>query len=120
MGWVLAEDHLPGTQVGELITVGLAEQFRRTRDGDRLWFIRDSDLSSDDLNWLDSVRLSDVIRMNTSITNIQDNVFFMPVPEPSTISLFAVSLTVAALACGYRRRQKLASNSLARSASSDT
>jgi hypothetical protein len=86
--WVgaLSEDHYPGSEVGELITAGLAEQFRRTRDGDRLWFMRDSDLSSDDLDWLMSVRLSDVIRWNTGITNLQANVFFM-VPEPSVTAL---------------------------------
>jgi hypothetical protein len=84
--WVgaLSEDHLPASQVGPLITAGLAEQFRRTRDGDRLWFMRDSDLSEDDINMLMSTRLSDIIRRNTTITNIQNNVFFM-VPEPTTI-----------------------------------
>ncbi|MEX2091066.1 MAG: peroxidase family protein [Pirellulales bacterium] len=93
--WVgaLSEDHLAGSAVGPLITAGLAEQFTRARDGDRLWFMRDADLSPDDLNWLMSVRLSDVIRLNTSITNLQSNVFFM-VPEPGTILLGAVG------ACG--------------------
>jgi hypothetical protein len=86
--WVgaLSEDHLVGSAVGPLITAGLAEQFTRARDGDRLWFMRDADLSATDLDWLMSVRLSDVIRLNTSITNLQSNVFFM-VPEPGTILL---------------------------------
>ena len=48
--------------------------------------MRDSDLSPDDINWLMSVRLSDVIRRNTTITNLQANVFFM-VPEPAAIAL---------------------------------
>ena len=99
--WVgaLSEDHWEDSQVGELITVGLAKQFTLTRDGDRLWFLRDSDLSAEDINWLMSLKLSDVIRMNTSITNLQDNVFFMPaeVPEPRTIALvfFACCAIVA-------------------------
>lgn len=91
--WVgaLSEDHMPGSAVGELITYGLAEQFRRTRDGDRFWFLRDADLSEDDLDFLLSTRLSDVIRRNTSITNLQANVFFM-VPEPGGIALAIVGL----------------------------
>ncbi len=99
--WVgaLSEDHWEDSQVGELITVGLAKQFTLTRDGDRLWFLRDPDLSAEDINWLMSLKLSDVIRMNTSITNLQDNVFFMPaeVPEPRTIALafFACCAIVA-------------------------
>jgi peroxidase len=87
--WVgaIAEDHLPGTAVGQLIAAGLVEQFTRTRDGDRFWYMRDGDLSATDLAWINSLKLSDVIRLNTSITNIQDDVFFMTVPEPSTVAL---------------------------------
>lgn len=90
--WVgaLSEDHLPGASVGPLIVAGLAEQFRRARDGDRFWFTRDVDISAEDLEWLESVRLSDIIRLNTSITNLQDNVFFMPVPEPSALAVAAM------------------------------
>jgi hypothetical protein len=91
--WVgaLSEDHLPGSQVGELMTVGLVEQFRRTRDGDRLWFMRDPDLSPEDIDLLMSTRLSDVILRNTTITNLQGNVFFMPVPEPTAAMLGLVA-----------------------------
>lgn len=86
--WVgaLSEDHLVGYQVGELIAAGLAEQFTRTRDGDRFWFTRDAELSGD-LAWLTSMRLSDIIRLNTGITNLQDQVFFMAVPEPGSLAL---------------------------------
>jgi peroxidase len=92
--WVgaLSEDHLAGSAVGPLITAGLAEQFRRTRDGDRFWFLRDPDLSGQDLDWLLSTRLSDVIRRNTTITNLQADVFFM-VPEPAAWGLAATALT---------------------------
>lgn len=96
--WVgaLAEDHAPGAAVGELIAVGLREQFTRLRDGDRFWYRNDPELQ-DDLEWLDSMRLSDVIRLNTSITNLQSNVFFMAVPEPGTILL--ASIAIAATGC---------------------
>ncbi len=94
--WVgaLSEDHLVGYQVGELIAVGLVEQFTRTRDGDRFWFTRDEELSGD-LAWLTSMKLSDIIRLNTGITNLQDQVFFMAVPEPGSLALalLAVGMT---------------------------
>ncbi len=99
--WVgaLSEDHLADSQVGELITYGLLDQFTRIRDGDRFWFTQDADLSTNDLNWLMSLKLSDVIRLNTSITNLQGNVFFMPVPEPGTVVLALVAL-IAAISTG--------------------
>ncbi len=94
--WVgaLAEDHFGDSQMGELLTVGLVDQFTKVRDGDRLWFLNDPDFSASDINWLMSLKLSDIIRMNTSITNLQDNVFFMPaaVPEPATISIALLAL----------------------------
>lgn len=101
--WVgaIAEDHVPGAAVGELILTGLRDQFTRLRDGDRFWYRNDLALSSDDLAWLDSVRLSDIICLNTSITNIQANVFMM-VPEPGTIALGCLTLVSVGLA-GRRR-----------------
>ena len=101
--WVgaLSEDHLPGSQVGPLITAGLIEQFTRLRDGDRLWFLSDLELSIADQNWLLTRRLSDVIRENTSISNLQDHVFFMQIPEPS--SGLALSVSVLMLASGRRK-----------------
>jgi hypothetical protein len=104
--WVgaLSEDHAPGAAVGELIATGLAEQFRLTRDGDRFWFTRDADFSPAELAWLSSVQLSDIIRLNTGITNLQDNVFAMSVPEPSTFAMVLPLLGLAAVA--IRRRAK--------------
>ncbi|HVT29454.1 MAG TPA: peroxidase family protein [Lacipirellulaceae bacterium] len=99
--WVgaLAEDHYGDSQMGELLTVGLVDQFTKVRDGDRLWFLNDPDFSASDINWLMNLKLSDVIRANTGITNLQSNVFFMPaaVPEPATISiaLFALCALVS-------------------------
>jgi hypothetical protein len=109
--WVgaLSEDHLPGAAVGPLIAYGLAEQFRRTRDGDRLWYLRDTDFSAADLAMLDSTRLSDIIRRNTSITDLQGNVFFMAIPEPQSIALTILGTVELALMCyDDRTRRKLA------------
>ena len=90
--WVgaLSEDHMIGCQVGELIAVGLVEQFTRTRDGDRFWFTNDPELAGD-LNWLSTIKLADIIRLNTGISNLQDQVFFMPVPEPGSLALALVA-----------------------------
>jgi hypothetical protein len=77
--WVggLAEDHVPGTSVGPLFRTVLVDQFRRLRDGDRYWYeARFSAKQSAGLNRLD---LSDVIRRNTGLNNLQRNVFVFDV-----------------------------------------
>ncbi len=105
--WVgaLSEDHLPGVQVGPLIAAGLVDQFTRVRDGDRFWFERDPDFSQSDLAYLNDVKLSDIIRWNTSITNIQSNVFFMAVPEPWTFVTFMAGIVSLSLAVRRRGEQ---------------
>ncbi|MEQ8790417.1 MAG: peroxidase family protein [Pirellulaceae bacterium] len=74
--WVggLAEDHLPGSSVGELIHTVLVDQFTRIRDGDRFWY--QNVFSGETLRELESTTLADVLMRNTDITNLQDNVFF--------------------------------------------
>jgi peroxidase len=75
--WVgaISEDHAPGAQAGALIATVLADQFTRLRDGDRFWYRRDPAFSATELADLEATRLSDVIRRNTAITNLQANVF---------------------------------------------
>jgi hypothetical protein len=75
----LAEDHLPGSSAGPLITALVSNQFLRLRDGDRFFYTHDELLNSPEVRRiinLDDLKLSDVIRRNTGITNIQENVFF--------------------------------------------
>ncbi|MCP3902554.1 MAG: peroxiredoxin [Planctomycetes bacterium] len=73
----IAEDHVDGAMVGELIQTVLAEQFARLRDGDRFW--HENVFDGADLAELQATRLSDVIRRNTPIRReIQDEVFLMP------------------------------------------
>jgi len=47
--WIgsLAEDHLPGSNVGELMFAVLKDQFERLRDGDRFWYENDPYFSKD-------------------------------------------------------------------------
>lgn len=82
--WVagLAEDHLPGSSVGPTFQKIIALQFERTRDGDANWYERS--FGGKQLAALRATRLSDVIRRNTSLSKIQDNVFFFD--ESSTLA----------------------------------
>lgn len=78
--WIggLAEDHVPGSSVGPTFRRIIADQFERARDGDSHWHERE--FFGKQLATLRSTRLSDIIRRNTSITKLQDNVFvFDPV-----------------------------------------
>jgi hypothetical protein len=74
----LAEDHLPEASVGPVTAAVINEQFRRLRDGDRLWYENDPAFSPQDIASLQSTRLSDIIRRNTTIENLQNNVFYLP------------------------------------------
>lgn len=75
--WVgmLAEDHAAGASVGQLAKTVIADQFQRLRDGDRFWYQRV--FAGRTLSDLESTTLADVIKRNTTITNLQSNVFFM-------------------------------------------
>ncbi len=81
--WVggIAEDHLEGTSVGATVNAVVANQFVRLRDGDRFFFTHDPALQTRfvrEIIDLNSITLADIIRSNTGITDIQDNVFFEP------------------------------------------
>jgi peroxidase len=70
------EQDVPGGIVGETMRAVLVAQFQRTRAGDRFWYERT--LEGAELARVKSTRLSDIIRRNTSIHNIQNDVFFVP------------------------------------------
>jgi hypothetical protein len=83
--WVggIAEDHVAGASVGAMVMASLIDQFTRLRDGDRLFYTGDADLQTAMFQAameLDSVTLAEIIRLNTGITNLQDNVFFAATP----------------------------------------
>lgn len=75
--WVgtLAEDHAVGASVGQLAKTIIADQFERLRDGDRFWYQRV--FSGRTLADLEQTTLSTIIQRNTTITNLQGNVFLM-------------------------------------------
>jgi hypothetical protein len=77
--WVggLAEDHVAGGNLGATFQKILVDQFTRTRAGDRFWFQRD--LQGPDLALVMNTSLADIIRLNTGVTNLQENVFVFDV-----------------------------------------
>jgi hypothetical protein len=80
----IAEDHVEGSSLGATFQAIIANQFQRTRDGDRLWY--QNVFSGFQLRALESTRLSGIIRANTDIKNIQNNVFFFRVAISGTVS----------------------------------
>ena len=86
--WVggLAEDHVPGSMIGETFRTIIAEQFRRLRDGDRYWFENDPYFLANPglLQDVRATTLADVVRRNTAIGDeLPENVFGGPVPAIS-------------------------------------
>lgn len=101
--WVaaLAEDHLPGASFGQLTSTITADQFTRLRDGDRLFYLSDdaglyeNGLIKPEIRSiidLDGISLADVLLANTSIEELQSNVFLTPSNQvlPGDFNLDAV------------------------------
>lgn len=77
--WVglMAEDHQRDASVGELTSRIIADQFQRTRDGDRFFY--KNMLTDLEIESLEQSTLADVSQRNTSIEGLQENVFSMQV-----------------------------------------
>ncbi|QEF98827.1 peroxidase [Stieleria maiorica] len=75
--WVglMAEDHLRGASVGELISTIITDQFQRLRDGDRFYY--ENVFQGQELRSIQRTSLADVIERNTTVQGLQENVFFM-------------------------------------------
>lgn len=74
--WVggLAENHAAGASMGPLFQRIIANQFQRTRDGDRFYF--ENQFSGETLQKLQHTTLAQIISRNTSDTILQSNVFY--------------------------------------------
>lgn len=71
----LAEDHVPGSDMGPLFTKILVDQFTRLRDGDRFFYQNES-FNPEELKIMQQGNtLAKVIEANTNITNLQPDVF---------------------------------------------
>jgi len=75
--WVgfLSEDHMTNSLFGETVMKIMTEQFRNLRDGDSFFYLNDVELTSDDIEFIESSTLSTIIKRNTTVVNIADNVF---------------------------------------------
>jgi len=72
----LAEDHIKGGSVGELFTKLISQQFTAIRDGDENWFTgSNSGLSQSEIKAIQATSLADVIKRNSTIEDLEDNVF---------------------------------------------
>jgi hypothetical protein len=73
--WVggIAEDHVPGSSLGPTFSRIIADQFERTRAGDRYWF--ENTFKGAKLKALQNTTLADVIKRNTTVTNLQPEAF---------------------------------------------
>jgi peroxidase len=106
--WIagIAEDHLPGAPVGELVATALIDQFGRARDGDRFFFQNDPELQTAAIQAvieIDAVTLKDIIEINTLARFDRDNLFV--IPEPAT---YGICLVLAIWRwCPIRRRRPL-------------
>src|SRR5262249_41751695 len=83
--WVgaLAEDHVPGGSVGPLIQRIVANQFERTRDGDRLFY--ENLFSGPALAALEHTTLAQIISRNTVDNDLQANVFYFKMQITGTV-----------------------------------
>lgn len=75
--WIglLAEDLLPGKSVGKTMHAMLKAQFEKLRDGDFYFYKSDPNLPAPIKTQVSNTRLSDIIKRNTTLTNLQSNVF---------------------------------------------
>jgi len=107
--WVgmLAEDHVAGSSVGELMLTIILDQFERLRDGDRFFYLNGDDplelspLLAElgmTIGDLDGTTLHDVLVRTTGYNSFQSNVFF--IPTPGAVAL----LGLGGLAAVRRRR----------------
>ena len=87
----LVEKNMPGLPLSELFHAIITEQFQRTRDGDRFWFETDAMLSEDDLAWIYSRSLSDVIMDSTDTFQMTSSAFLIPTPTTACLMLFGAA-----------------------------
>lgn len=72
---VLAEDKIPGGQVGETLQAILIDQFSRLRDGDRFYYEHKLADAPDLLQEIQDTSFSEIIKRTTGIEHLQHNVF---------------------------------------------
>ena len=72
---ILAEDKATGAATGMTAAAIFKDQFQRLRTGDRFWY--QVNLSPAMVAEIESTTLADIIRRNTEVDSISDDVFFV-------------------------------------------
>ena len=80
---ILSEDHMDAALFGQTAMTIIKQQFMALRDGDRFYYENDPWLSPEEKQWIKGNRLADVIRRNTPVTIIQDDVFIAQALTPA-------------------------------------
>lgn len=76
--WVgmLAEDPAQNALFGQLIMTILKAQFSDLRDGDRFYYENDPGITELEKQQIKQTRLADLVRRNTELSAVQDDIFF--------------------------------------------
>lgn len=83
----LAEDPVPGSDVGPLFQAIMVNQFTRLRNGDRFFYLNESFSPQEMAIFQQGDTLAKVIEANTGITNLQSDVFIFKASISGTVSL---------------------------------
>ena len=83
----VAEDLVPGSNVGPLFQTIMVDQFTRLRDGDRFFYLNEQFSPSEEAILQQGNTLAKVIEANTGITNLQSDVFIFKASISGTVSL---------------------------------
>ncbi len=79
---LFAENAVAESGAGETLQAILLEQYQRIRDGDRFWFERSTTdggyLTSEEISRIQQVTFSDILKLNTEITDIPSNGLLVP------------------------------------------
>jgi len=83
----LAENHLPGSDVGPLFGAIMVNQFTRLREGDRFFYLNEN-FNPDEMDLFQQTNtLAKVIMANTNVTNIQSDAIFFHASISGTVSV---------------------------------
>jgi peroxidase len=83
----LAEDHVTGSDVGPLFQKIMADQFERLRDGDRFFYLNENFTRQELQIFEQGNTLAKIIKANTEITNLQDDVMIFEASISGTVSV---------------------------------
>lgn len=112
---LLSEEAWGTSLLGETHTKLIREQFERLRDGDPYFYLAENVLPKDLVDWLDGLRLCDIVAWNTDLEDVQPHVMFLATAPANTVdapptaallpaALLALGVLTAAADTARRRR----------------